>query len=487
MGGDEGRKRSKHSSSGGRHRSRDKESKKLTDEEERLYEKARAFIEQQQDDEKRRSYRGGDDGSVDSNSRGEDDGRGSRRRKSSQRHGKNRKRRTDDGSESDTRSRDKSSRKHRDHRSERKRRHRSHRDGDDNSDRRKEHKRSRKDDDHNEKSHKKSKHRDDKHEKKKDRDGVSSKRKSSPPDPSTLISLGDIINQPPLDKLDPEINYFSYNSHLRLFLYRSRGVYFEDLTSEEARTAFKKFVDAYNDGKLESAYYDPKGLRQDVLDQCSRTKHQWKFQTSKVEEQKLDMVKNGVRRQTEYDASEGQPASTVVRHARSSRPTVAPRGPAAPPEEYNEHQSQRERAAQRNSDKIHRERIKLANEEMDPHGGKPDSGWARQQEKKRQRADATHGASKDKESQAWGGAELDDDAIYGSAGVGRGGKRGELSYEEALAKERSYRERKESEKAARTAELLKKEEEKQQNMLKMLGLSGLKAGQKITIAPRNEG
>ena len=40
---------------------------------------------------------------------------------------------------------------------------------------------------------------------------------------------------------------------------------------------------------------------------------------------------------------------------------------------------------------------------------------------------------------------------------------------------------------ARTAELLKKEEEKQQNMLKMLGLSGLKAGQKITIAPRKEG
>jgi hypothetical protein len=35
-------------------------------------------------------------------------------------------------------------------------------------------------------------------------------------------------------------------------------------------------------------------------------------------------------------------------------------------------------------------------------------------------------------------------------------------------------------------ELQKKEHERQENMLKMLGLTGVKPGQKITIAPRKD-
>ncbi len=69
-----------------------------------------------------------------------------------------------------------------------------------------------------------------------------------------------------------------------------------------------------------------------------------------------------------------------------------------------------------------------------------------------------HGASRDRESEAFG--ELDVDAIYGNGGIsgGRGrGRKGEATYEEALAREKSYKERKESEKAARHSELLEKE------------------------------
>ena len=52
------------------------------------------------------------------------------------------------------------------------------------------------------------------------------------------------------------------------------------------------------------------------------------------------------------------------------------------------------------------------------------------------------------------------DAIHGGAGgVSGAGRRGGPTYEEALARERERRERKEAEKAARSQELLQKEEE----------------------------
>ena len=76
---------------------------------------------------------------------------------------------------------------------------------------------------------------------------------------------------------------------------------------------------------------------------------------------------------------------------------------------------------------------------------------------------------------------------FDGGGRGRGRSRGgEISYEEAVANERLRRERKEADKAARTSELLAKEAEKQKKMLEMLGLTGVKPGQKITIAPRND-
>lgn len=79
-----------------------------------------------------------------------------------------------------------------------------------------------------------------------------------------------------------------------------------------------------------------------------------------------------------------------------------------------------------------------------------------------------------------------DDAIYG-AGVSTVVVEdvGLAEGEEAVANERQLRERKED-KAARTSELLAKEAEKQKKMLEMLGLTGVKLGQKITIAPRND-
>jgi hypothetical protein len=297
-----------------------------------------------------------------------------------------------------------------------------------------------------------------------------------------LIPLGSILSHPPAESLEPALNYFSHNPHLRLYLYRTHGIYFEDLSSDDARSYFEEFVKLYNSGRLEEAYYNPT-LPQEALDQCLRTKHQWKFRTNQAEEEKLNVVREGVRKQTEYDK------------AKSALPGTTPQTHDAKNNQEDDHDKDQHRlearAAQRQSDKKYRERIKLANEEMDPnHFAKPSSGWEHQQEKKRQRSNATHGAYQDKED-VFAGGDLDDDAIYGggevSGGGGGGRRRKDLNYEEAVSKERQRREKREAEMAAKVEDAKRKEEQKRKEMLAMLGLSGVDAGKKITIAPRQDG
>ena len=303
--------------------------------------------------------------------------------------------------------------------------------------------------------------------------------KATSVDTTKLVSMGQISHEVPMKLLDTDIDYFAYNSHLRIFLYRKYGVCFEDLTSDESHAAFEEFVTFYNNGNLELDYYSS-SLPQEALGQCLRTKYQWKFRTNKLEEQSLEMVRAGVKKQTEY--SENGINTGVLIPSRRDVDGDNNEHPAL-------HRSSDDIAAQRQSDKRHRERIVLANVEIHGIESKPDHGWERAREKKQQMSAKLHGAARDRDGDA--GIELDDDAIYGAGGFdggrGRGRSRGgEISYEEAVANERLRRERVEADKAARTSELLAKEAEKQKKMLEMLGLTGVKPGQKITIAPRND-
>ncbi|KAL9183420.1 hypothetical protein ACHAXT_004276 [Thalassiosira profunda] len=453
MGGDDRRrKKSKHRSrdkedshrdrkKSGRDKGDDgggKEGGKLTEEEAALYAKAREYVEKEAKDRKRHRKEKKD---------------GKRRRSES----------SDSGSDSDS-------------------------DGGRRARKKRSHKKGKRDDDRHHKSSrhkKKSKHShrdEEKHGRKKKGKAAqpSFRDKASKVDASKLVSLGKMVGKPPAEPLDPESDYFSHNSHLRLYLYRQFGIYFEDLSSEESHDAFKELAKAYNEGKLEEAYYEA-NLPQEALDQCSRTQHKWKFRVNRTEERSLEMVRAGVKKQTEYSEGGTKPSAAP---AASKRPML----PARPPQEDdNAHRRKtpQELAAQRQSDKRHREHLKLVNEEMHGVGGKADHGWERKLQKRRENSAKLHGAARDRESEAYGGAELDDDALYGgSTGVGRG--RGETSFGDAVAKERRYREGREAKKAARASELQKKEEDRQKKMFEALGLTGIKPGQKIQIAPRKD-
>ena len=242
------------------------------------------------------------------------------------------------------------------------------------------------------------------------------------------------------------------------------------MSSTETHQLFGKFAGKYNGGDLEEGYYEAK-LPEQALEECKRTQHKWSFKTNATEQQSLDMVRAGVKKQTEWsipsdgNVNKGGPGPTSSAAAASAA-GPPPRGRKTPGE------IQRERAANRRL----REHVKTTHEEL--AGGKADYGRERQLEKKREKANQLHGSHREREAEAMGGPTLDDDALYG------GGR--DASFQQALAREKSRKAKREQKRTERIDELQKKEDEKAKAMLNMLGLSNIKPGQKIQIAPRKD-
>jgi len=193
-----------------------------------------------------------------------------------------------------------------------------------------------------------------------------------------LVPLGPVVNVAPTTLLDPDVDYFAYHSHLRLFLFRDDGTYFEDLTSEVARQEFQRFVNEYNAGRLEQAYYK-EVLPLEALNQCKRTKHTWKFHTTSKEMESLHLVKEGVRKQTEYKADSSSAAAIMVNDdAPLINVEVRSTGDVCKP--------LNDLTTERRANRRLREHVLVAEEELT--GGKKDYGRERQLEIQQKRAAA---------------------------------------------------------------------------------------------------
>ena len=284
---------------------------------------------------------------------------------------------------------------------------------------------------------------------------------------ANLFPLGDIRGSPPLELLDVEKDYFTFHQHLWVFLNREEGVAFNDLSSDEAHKAFKRFVKRYNAGDLEVAYYD--GLPSEAIEECKTTNHTWKFSTSETERRSLQYLQEGVRKQTEYEGGKEGPVA-----ARREAPSSSETNVARLPTSERKRLTPEERLTERTANRRLREHVRTTEEEL--LGGRKD-GRERQIEKRKEKAAAIHGAARDQEDARMGGIELNDDAIYGS---------GDGDFKNALARERQRNAQRQQKKQDRVAELKKKEQEKQEAMIKALGLTGVIPGQKIKIAPRND-
>lgn len=292
------------------------------------------------------------------------------------------------------------------------------------------------------------------------------KQKHVKPKSRMLKALGDPLGNTPDQMLDAEKDYFAFHQHLWVYLHREEGRAFNDLNAAETRDAFSRFVSQYNAGKLEQAYYDPKGLPAAALEECKTTRHAWSFKVNETEERNLQHLQDGVRKQTEYHAGDMKEESSPIQLSSSA---VIPSGRAVLEERP------RRTAEDRYTDRVanHRlkQHIKAAEEDFYPRK----EGRERQIEKRHDQAAKIHGAASGRDG---AGVELTDEGIYGSD---------DRSFKIALAREQQRKFQREDQKQQRIKELQEKEAEKQKSMLKMLGLSGIQPGQKITILPRKNG
>jgi hypothetical protein len=295
--------------------------------------------------------------------------------------------------------------------------------------------------------------------------------KQRKPSKKDLVPLGDPLGHPPDERLDAVKDYFAFHQQLFVYLYREEGSAFNDLTSDETREAFGRFVERYNTGKLEAAYYDPKGLPPLAVEESKTTRHTWSFLTTDTEARSLQYLQEGVRKQTEFD---GDILSTG---GSSSRVPVAPQ-PAVTAEPKASDQPRRtaeDRYEDRVSNRRIREHVRTVDEEFGGAGKK--HGRERQIEKRKEAGARIHGAARDRDQ---GAPELTDDALFG------GETGGEVGFKTALAREKQRTSQREEKRNSRVTELQKKEDDKKEAMLKMLGLDAMKPGQKITIAPRKD-
>ncbi|KAF8971869.1 hypothetical protein BDZ97DRAFT_1901515 [Flammula alnicola] len=76
-----------------------------------------------------------------------------------------------------------------------------------------------------------------------------------------------------------ESDYFQKSDEFRLWLKEERGKYFDGLSGDRARSYFRKFVKAWNRGKLPHPYYD--GIEPGSIPATVNTSYKWSFASKK--------------------------------------------------------------------------------------------------------------------------------------------------------------------------------------------------------------
>lgn len=77
-----------------------------------------------------------------------------------------------------------------------------------------------------------------------------------------------------------ESQYFQKSDEFRLWLKEEKGKYFDSLSGDRARSYFRKFVKAWNKGKLLQTYYD--GINSASIPATTNTAYKWSFASKKT-------------------------------------------------------------------------------------------------------------------------------------------------------------------------------------------------------------
>ncbi|KAF9550588.1 hypothetical protein CPC08DRAFT_647865 [Agrocybe pediades] len=242
-----------------------------------------------------------------------------------------------------------------------------------------------------------------------------------------------------------ESDYFQKSDEFRLWLKEEKGKYFDSLSGDRARSYFRKFVKAWNKGRLPRTYYD--GIDPGSIPATTNTSYKWSFASkSRADEDALRAARAEVGAAT-YGKSSKSSSSHRNRYdeddeGRSSRPSGsgsgsaggrrAMQGPAMPSaadltlaRELTREQRDEERAYQRKRDKLEaKERI----EEM--VGPKPVGREGMLEKKRAQRENDRAFREKGDE-----GLEVDESTLLG----------GGDSFKDQIARRDNFRKRKDEE------------------------------------------
>ncbi|GAA5855132.1 hypothetical protein JCM9279_001963 [Rhodotorula babjevae] len=283
------------------------------------------------------------------------------------------------------------------------------------------------------------------HRKDKDKDSHRHRRDRSP-------SNDDGSGPPPGVGDLSDDDYFLKATELKLWLYEDRGKKLDSLKTEDARRYFRKFVRAWNAGRLDAKYYA--GIAPGSLPSSISTSHSWSFK--KASQADLDAAAT-VRRSVDgtktrsYDPTAAPGPAPPPSTSSSSRAVAGPSrgpqlGPAMPPSSAVE-RLQMERDARDSTRSADREaysaqRRREAREGRHAERDERATGRDRLVEKRRE----GNASRRDFEASREGGGmmDFDEDALMsGSTGAG-GGPAGPGSFEDAVkARERAQSRREE--------------------------------------------
>lgn len=172
--------------------------------------------------------------------------------------------------------------------------------------------------------HRKRRHRDKKEKKKHHKKEKRHKSDKKPADEGKKIQ-GDICVEP-----ISEADYFLKTREFQQWLTEARQTFLDEVSSEEARRLFKKFVSKWNAGELDMKLYA--STISTGAPAASRTRHQWSFvsKLTDADQLQLDRAADASRAQTNLSGSRA--ASAEVPAGRAAGGTIGPSaGPVQQP------------------------------------------------------------------------------------------------------------------------------------------------------------
>ncbi|KAJ8085091.1 hypothetical protein PM082_003875 [Marasmius tenuissimus] len=120
-----------------------------------------------------------------------------------------------------------------------------------------------------------------------------------------------------------ESDYFQKSNEFRVWLKDEKGKYFDELSGDKARSYFRKFVKAWNRGKLSKRLYS--GIDNSELPATTQTSYKWSFssKSTRADNEALKQARESVGA-----ATQNRPESSTASAASSSKGRM--QGPTLP-------------------------------------------------------------------------------------------------------------------------------------------------------------